>query len=142
MNYHKPQKGDDYRTPDSARPMQRKHDDFVNEHAERLGVEPSAVLQSVRDFGFTADDIAAAEDASALTRFPKGNGPAISFKVIETRPVSHPRRHEQEHDTDKECREYKRFQDGYREPFENFHRSTLHQFTRRQMMVRPGNQTS
>lgn len=51
-------------------PMQRKHDEFVNFHAERLGVTGPEILAAVRDFGFTADDIAAADDGAALTRYP------------------------------------------------------------------------
>ena len=87
MRERKPQRAaDDYRTPDSAGPMQRKHDSFVAFHAERLGVTEPEILASVRTFGLTAEDIAAAEDASTLTRYPKGNGPA--FKVVGFQPVS------------------------------------------------------
>lgn len=68
-------------------PLRRRHDDFVNKHAKRLGVEPAAILQSVRDFGLTAADIAAAEDASALTRYPRCNGNSIVFKVLGFTPV-------------------------------------------------------
>lgn len=67
--------------------MRARHHKFVNAQACRLGVKPSAILQSVRDFGLTAADIAELADKSGLTRYPRGEGKAISFKVIETRPV-------------------------------------------------------
>lgn len=67
--------------------MRARHDAWVENQAKRLGVEPAAILQSVRDFGFTAQDLEAAEDASALTRYPGRNG-FPSFKVLGFVPLA------------------------------------------------------
>ena len=82
---------DDYRTGDSAKPMRRRHDEFVNFYADRLGVTGPEILAAVRNFGFTAEDIAAAKDADALTRYPVRNGTPVGLTILGMAPIRHSR---------------------------------------------------
>ena len=54
--------------------LRRRHNAFVNAQAVRLGVEPSAILAAVRDFGLTASDIAKLTEKSGLTKYANGHG--------------------------------------------------------------------
>ena len=67
--------------------LRQRHDDFVDAQAARLGVEPSAILTAVKDFGFCAADIAELTDKSGLTKYANGHG----LNIIGFEPVRYPR---------------------------------------------------
>lgn len=62
------------------------YDSWVENQAKRLGVEPAAILQSVRDFGLTAEDIRKLDDKSGLTRYP---GFIRGLKILDYQPIRH-----------------------------------------------------
>ena len=68
--------------------LRHRHDAFVDVQAERLGVEPSAILTAVKDFGLCAADISELTDKSGLTKSPNAVDP-ISLKVLDMQPVNH-----------------------------------------------------
>ncbi len=83
MNDHE-HRGPKY-SGDALKQLRTRHDQFVSDQARRLGVNPSDILAAVKDYGLTADQIANAEDAGVLTRYPNHRGQGL--KIIGYQPV-------------------------------------------------------
>ena len=82
MSEHREPKYDGY----ALVQLRRRHNAFVDVQAVRLGVEPSAILTAVKNFGLCAADIAELTDKSGLTKYANGSG----LNIIGMQPIRRP----------------------------------------------------